>query len=522
MNTDDRAARIGLALALLAFSWAVFASAWLSDDAWITFRSIDNLLAGHGLRWNPAERVQTFTHPAWALLLSAVVALSGEFPLTAFAVSLVCTAGAVAVLVRSIALTPLLAAVGVTALLASKAFVDYSTSGLENPLTHFLLAGFLAFWFWNARDTASERRLLALTLVAALFALTRPDLVLLIAPALAAAAHACGRRAWRALVLGALPFLAWEAFALVYYGFPVPNTAYAKLATGIPRFDLAEQGARYLQDSAVRDPATLLVVLGGGGLAAWRVPRARPLVLGVALYLVYVVRVGGDADVGALRTQRRSHRRRAAGRELLRLAASAGDGHRLRSGLGTGPGPPRHRRRTSRLLPGHRAVAHVERGREPSATSLGGDRHTRPAPTRPRAARRAGRLLRVRRRPRKNHRRRVRPRRSAARTAGRSSERGLAHRALSAPRASGIPRNPGDGSQSHRRRWARTTVGRSGAGHPRPALHDAALARDLAAQHDGSAGSERGRHQRAIDREQGIGASLRRQHLLEIDSRFCT
>ena len=50
MTTEARAARLCLALALLALAWAVFASAWLSDDAWITLRSVDNLLAGHGLQ----------------------------------------------------------------------------------------------------------------------------------------------------------------------------------------------------------------------------------------------------------------------------------------------------------------------------------------------------------------------------------------------------------------------------------------------------------------------------------------
>ena len=31
--------------------------------------------------------------------------------------------------------------------------------------------------------------------------------------------------------LGFLPFIFWELFSLLYYGFPFPNTAYAKLGT---------------------------------------------------------------------------------------------------------------------------------------------------------------------------------------------------------------------------------------------------------------------------------------------------
>ncbi|MBW2362570.1 MAG: hypothetical protein JRG84_16870 [Deltaproteobacteria bacterium] len=294
MTTDARAARLCLALALLALGWAVFASAWLCDDAWITLRSVDNWLSGYGLRWNPAERVQTFTHPAWALLLAAATGISGERTFTLLGVSLACSAGAVALLVRHVARGPGPAALAVVTLLASKAFVDYSTSGLENPLTHLLLALFFALWFRASDADPPERHLLALTLVAAVLAVNRLDTLLLVTPAVAVTARACGRSAWRALALGALPLLAWELFALVYYGFPFPNTAYAKLATGIPAIDLARQGLRYLQDAGVRDPATPLAILLGCGLATWRAPRSLAVVIGIVLYLAYVVQIGGD------------------------------------------------------------------------------------------------------------------------------------------------------------------------------------------------------------------------------------
>jgi hypothetical protein len=42
-----------------------------------------------------------------------------------------------------------------------------------------------------------------------------------------------------------LPAVLWTLFALVYYGFPFPNTAYAKLAMGIDPADLRTQGALY-------------------------------------------------------------------------------------------------------------------------------------------------------------------------------------------------------------------------------------------------------------------------------------
>jgi hypothetical protein len=45
----------------------------MSDDAYITLRTVDNWVNGRGLVWNTAERVQTYTHPLWMLLLSAAL-----------------------------------------------------------------------------------------------------------------------------------------------------------------------------------------------------------------------------------------------------------------------------------------------------------------------------------------------------------------------------------------------------------------------------------------------------------------
>ena len=58
------------------------------------------------------------------------------------------SAAAVGLFAWKIARSGAAAALGVLVLAASVAFVDYSTSGLENPLTHLLLALFL--WLYLA------------------------------------------------------------------------------------------------------------------------------------------------------------------------------------------------------------------------------------------------------------------------------------------------------------------------------------------------------------------------------------
>src|SRR5262245_9291823 len=54
------------------FAVVLARTAWVADSAYLTFRTIDNLINGYGLRWNIAERVQVFTHPLWLALLTPV------------------------------------------------------------------------------------------------------------------------------------------------------------------------------------------------------------------------------------------------------------------------------------------------------------------------------------------------------------------------------------------------------------------------------------------------------------------
>ena len=126
--------------------------------------------------------------------------------------------------------------------------------------------------------------------------LNRADNALLIAPPLLFTL--AWRTRWRdlaATALGVLPFLLWECFALFFYGSLVPNTAYAKLNTGIPRVDLVEQGLWYFADSLCRDPVTLLVIALAIVMAAVaKDGRSKSVAVGIALYLSYVAWIGGD------------------------------------------------------------------------------------------------------------------------------------------------------------------------------------------------------------------------------------
>ena len=288
-----RGADLLLAALLAFYAITVFRFAWVGDDAYITLRTVENLGRGYGLTWNTTERVQAYTHPLWMLVLVARHLVTGELYYATISLCFLVSAATVLLFVFRAAPSRAAAAVGLAFLCGSRAFIDYSTSGLENPLTHLLIVALFVVW---SRPWPPARRLLALSTLTALAATNRMDTVLLFAPALLVElGRDRSRRGLAAVALGLAPFLAWEVFAVIYYGFPFPNTAYAKLSTGVSRAALARQGAVYIHDSLSNDPTTLLAILAAiASVLAQRRWRELPFVAGVVLYLAYVVSVGGD------------------------------------------------------------------------------------------------------------------------------------------------------------------------------------------------------------------------------------
>jgi arabinofuranosyltransferase len=286
-----------VALGSLALLVVIVRAAWLCDDAYITLRTVDNAVNGYGLRWNVAERVQSFTHPLWLLMLVPLYWLTGSARETLFAASFAGMASLVVVLVWWLRARPVPLAISLLALACSKSFVEFSTSGLEMPLVYLLVA--IIALLHASRGEAVRRTVPAAVLVTSLLLLTRMDAILLVAPLV----WSILRRGWTraalpALVLGAAPFAAWELFSVFYYGFPFPNTAYAKLGHAIPRADLVAQGLVYLRDFLQMDPAGAALVAAGVAAAVGRGAWAAPA--GVGLWVGYVVWIGGDFMSGRL------------------------------------------------------------------------------------------------------------------------------------------------------------------------------------------------------------------------------
>lgn len=291
INTFLAAALIGV---LILFGIILYRNAWLGDDAYITFRTVDNFVNGYGLTWNTGERVQAYTNPLWMFLLSAVYAFTHEIYLTSIMVSIIVSMLAVSIFGFTISRTLWAAIISIIILSLSKSFVDYAASGLEYPLIFLLIALFFYVYFNKA---FTLQNLALLSFIASLSAVTRMDTVLIFLPPLFFG-YVCSRlwkRGILAVFIGGLPLILWLFFSVFYYGFPFPNTAYAKLNTGINSIALLKQGIYYVCNVFKLDPLTpVIILLGFFSLIFAKEKKLFPIAFSILLYIVYTVKIGGD------------------------------------------------------------------------------------------------------------------------------------------------------------------------------------------------------------------------------------
>ena len=242
--------------------------------------------------------MQGFTHPLWFLLWVALGSVTNQWVVGILLLGVALTGAAFAILAwHARTLAAVVMATGLLAL--SNAFMEFATSGLENPLGYLTVGVLLAL---TLRREQSVQVALLLGLVAAAVVLTRFDLVLMIAvPAALCVARWRHRPALIAIAAGsfAIPVLAWLLWSKATYDTFLPNTFEAKRNVHIPTVELVVQGLRYLWVSLEHDPVTAVaLLLGVLAAAALGSTVVRAWALGVVLYVAYVVWIGGDFFAG--------------------------------------------------------------------------------------------------------------------------------------------------------------------------------------------------------------------------------
>lgn len=257
---------LGISLVLLAIEASY--GLCTQDDAFISFRYAANLVNGHGLVFNPGERVEGITNLLWTLLFVPVLAagldpaaVSASMGMIASVLLLLATwrlSGGSWLAVLLVAAVPGVSLEGVQGL-ETVAFAALVTAAL----------GGTRRWAWWA-GLATWMRPEGVLVAGVLWLLRRGRMDLLILGGF----------------VGGL-----TAFRLAYYGDIVPNTFHAKVG-GIAVW----RGLSYLAEFATTaGPLLVLSLLGAGvALRRWRDDGLGHIAVLSVVYLAYVIVVGGD------------------------------------------------------------------------------------------------------------------------------------------------------------------------------------------------------------------------------------
>ena len=287
--------------------YQIIQKSWLCDDAYHAFIMARNLVGGNGFVYNIGERVNASTCPFYTLIVALFYAVSGDMYLSGTVSCMLFSAAAVGILLFCVCgKRPLLIAAVGSVMLFNKSFISFTTSGLENAMLFFLSAVFCLILFGRHEDKKlTMGKLIGMAFIVGITAGTRMDSVLIYVP-VCIAIYFFGvfteikwYKRWLAGFIGISPFIAWLLFSTYYYGFPFPNTAYAKLNTGFPVSDYAVRGLQYIQYSFLYSP-TLLLAIVLFIITAFLSRKKKYILIasGIVVYLLYIIRIGGDFMVG--------------------------------------------------------------------------------------------------------------------------------------------------------------------------------------------------------------------------------
>ena len=304
LKKPDLASDLGRSrfLTFIFFTMIALLLGWQSDDSFHGYVMVKHLLEGNGFVYNIGERVCATTGPLYTLSCALPYAITREIYFTTLILDVVYSAAAYHIFAYKICRTRDQVLTGYFAFVGSKAFMSYTTSGLENSLLFLFMALFI--WQYMKRDFYDSKHLLLLALTFSGVALTRMDNVLFFIPVivyvfLAKRENTSFLKCVGIGILGLCPFFIWELFSFIYYGSFVPNTAYVKIGTGITLADYVKHGILYYWYTLLND-AVVLVIPFVFIVMTLLLRKIKYLLVsaGIALYGLYLLSVGGDFMMG--------------------------------------------------------------------------------------------------------------------------------------------------------------------------------------------------------------------------------
>ncbi len=274
---------------LLFLAFAVMYN-FTQDDAYITFRYVDNFVNGDGMVFNIGERVEGYTNFLWLILLIPVKLAGLDLVLVSRVLGVLCGVGTLYVLYllagRIFGINSLWRGTVCVLLGATYSFAYWAVAGLETAAFALAMTTSLYLYFNRSYVTAP---------MLVIAALLRPEGGLVLAFILGYEIISSRRITEYAMItlgVSVAALLPYAVFKLVYFGGLLPNPFYAKAG-----FTLAKVG-----DGIDYVGTYFWHYLGAGffilpALYAIIKKKQKELIFPAAfvgIYIVYIVFIGGD------------------------------------------------------------------------------------------------------------------------------------------------------------------------------------------------------------------------------------
>ena len=210
--------------------------AWVGDDAFISFRYAKNLIDGNGLVFNIGERVEGYTNFLWTIMIAGAMLIGFEPILFTQVVGIVSYIFIFLVLIfLSVKLSDQLETkifvlpIAAIAIMLQYDFQVWATSGLETTWVTALITSAFAILIL----AESKKTFLVAGAVLILAVLSRPDAMIfyiMALPYILLQSKKPGPNLIYYIIPLVIIYLPYWIVRFSYYGYPFPNTYYAKSA----------------------------------------------------------------------------------------------------------------------------------------------------------------------------------------------------------------------------------------------------------------------------------------------------
>ncbi|MFA7421400.1 MAG: hypothetical protein WCZ90_17085 [Melioribacteraceae bacterium] len=266
---------LGLMILIAVYYKLASEAEFIQDDAFTSLHYVQNFVDGNGLVFNEGERVEGYTNFLWVMILSVITFLAralnlnldlpsaAQFLSTLFGGLLLISTYLLAkkIFAKSFPdsiISTLLALTAPAMVLFTTPFIYWSVSGMETSL--FVSLTLLSVYFFL--DWENDKKRLAFVITVILNSFLRPEGMFFFAMLigfkltqkfLSADDFRTAKKIKtsfdssikKTLIIYLIPILSYTIFRLVYYGYPFPNTFYAKTEFTI---QFLERGWRYYID----------------------------------------------------------------------------------------------------------------------------------------------------------------------------------------------------------------------------------------------------------------------------------